>query len=68
MGPLGDLTIKPSPVSSTVTTTVPARNLTPVAISPGFPDMNLTNSSPGQIPLNSSENQSLLPGTLNKSG
>lgn len=68
MGPLGDLTIKPSPASSAVPTTVPARNLTPVAISPGFLDLNQTDSSMNQNTLNSSEYQNQSNNTLNQSG
>jgi hypothetical protein len=53
MGPLGDLTIKPSLTSTVVTTSVPVRNLTPVAISPGFPNLNQTNRSLDQNQTNS---------------
>jgi len=58
MGPPGDLTIKPPQASSTAPLPVPATNLTPAAVSPGFPDRNLTNSSENEATVNNSVNQS----------
>ncbi len=68
MGPLGDLTIKPSIASTTAMIPAPVQNLSPVGTPSAILDLNQTTSPLNRNQLNSSENQNQSDSILNKSG